>query len=427
MLKTYDILKPVLDLFDGTVYDGGAGESGVELNTNVTTAGDLSPEMKTYYSDYLIDLAEPELVHDQFAQKHPIPKNGGKVIEFRQYDPLPEMLTPLTEGVTPDGQSLSVKSLSATVQQYGGYVTLSDMLLLTAIDNNLVQATKLIASQAGRTLDTITREVVNAGTVVQYGGGQSARASLHYTSADSNCNLTVADVKKAVRWLESQDAPKIDGYYVGIIHPYCKYDLMKDPLWKNPHEYCDPEHIYQNEIGELYGVRFVQSSRAKVWEADRLSAGSANLSVKTAITTPASTSVAINEKLTADDAAALAGKKVMLGGTEVTVSSATAGDAGSASLTLSAGVENVAKDTVISGEGAGAAGASVYSTLILGDDAYGVTEVAGGGLQHIAKQLGSGGTSDALNQRATCGWKATKVAKILIPQYLVRIETTATP
>ena len=68
----------------------------------------------------------------------------------------------------------------------------------------------------------------------------------------------------------------------------------------------------------------------------------------------------------------------------------------------------------------------VYSTLILGDDAYGVTEITGGGLQHIVKQLGSSGSADPLDQRATCGWKATKTAEILVPQYMVRIETTAT-
>lgn len=312
-------------------------------NTQVTTQDGLSAEMRTFYSDYLIDLAEPELVHDQFGQKHPIPKNGGKTIQFRQYDPLPEMTTALTEGVTPDGQSLTVKTLEATVKQYGGYVTLSDLLILTAVDNNLLQATKLIASQAGRTLDTITREIINAGTNVQYGGGVAARTALENKAEH---HLTVDDVKKAVRTLEAQDAPRINGYYVGIIHPYCKYDLMKDPDWKAPHQYADPEHIYRNEIGELYGVRFVQSSRAKVF--------------------------------------AKGGK------------APTAGDA-----------------------------PDVYSTLILGDDAYGVTEVSGGGLEHIIKQLGSAGSSDPLNQRSSCGWKATRVAKILVPQYMVRVETTA--
>ncbi len=322
-----------LSLFDGNM--------NVNKTTSNTQGNDLSVEMKTYYSDYLIDLAEAELVHDQFGQKHPIPKNGGKTIEFRQYDPLPEMTTALSEGVTPDGQSLNVKNVTATISQYGGYVTLSDLLILTAIDNNLIQATKLIASQAGRTLDTITREVINAGTNVQYAGGAASRAALQDAAASATTyNLTVDDIKKAVRTLESQDAPKIDGYYVGIIHPYAKYDLMKDPMWRNPHEYKDTTNLYQNEIGELYGVRFVQASRAKKFEAT--------------------------------------GKR------------------------------------------------DVYSTLILADNAYGVTEVSGGGLEHIVKQLGSAGTGDPLDQRATCGWKATKVAEILVQQYMVRIESTAT-
>ena len=144
-------------------------------NTQTTGTSTLSDEMKTYYSDYLIDNAVPKLVHDQFGQKHPIPKNGGKTIEFRKYSPLPKMLTPLTEGVTPDGQSLTVSTIESTVAQYGGYITLSDVLLLTAIDNNLVQATKLLGAQAGATLDTITREVLNGGTNVIYAGGVSSR------------------------------------------------------------------------------------------------------------------------------------------------------------------------------------------------------------------------------------------------------------
>ncbi len=312
-----------------------------DMNTNVTTASDtgndLSPEMKTYYSDYIIDLADGELVHDQAAQKKNIPQNGGKTIEFRQFDKLPELTTPLTEGVTPDGQSMNVKAVTATVGQYGGYVTISDMLKLAAIDDNLVAATKMIGSQAGRSLDGLTREVLAAGTNVRFAGGKSTRATIAASDV-----LTVEDVKKAVRDLEAQDAPKIDGYYFGIIHPNVKYDLMKDPLWKNPHEYTDTKNIYQNEIGELYGVRFVQTSRAKIFK------------------------------------------------------------------------------------GGGASGIDVYATLIMGDDAYGTTEIEGGGLEIIIKQLGSAGTGDPLNQRATCGWKATKVAKILVPQYICRIESAAT-
>jgi N4-gp56 family major capsid protein len=81
MKKIYDLflLPVILNLFDG--------------NTNVTTDAGLSDEMKTYYSTYLIRLATPLLVHDQFGQKHPIPKSGGKQIEFRKYDSLPKAPT----------------------------------------------------------------------------------------------------------------------------------------------------------------------------------------------------------------------------------------------------------------------------------------------------------------------------------------------
>ena len=306
-------------------------------NTNVTTASGLSEEMKTYYSDYLIDNAVPKLVHDQFGQKHPIPKNGGKTIQFRKYSPLGKLTTPLQESVTPDGQSLSVSVIEATVQQYGGYVTLSDMLLLTAIDNNLVQATKLLGAQAGATLDTIVREVLNGGTNAIFAGGKSARGDL--TASDV---LTVEDIKKAVRLLKTQNAEQIDGSWIGIIHPDVSYDLTNDPAWKDVKTYSDPSDIYEGEIGKLFGVRFVETTEAKIWAK------------------------------------------------------------------------------------AGSGSRAVYSTLILGDNAYGTTEISGGGLEHIVKQLGSAGTADALNQRATAGWKATKVAERLVENYMVRIESCST-
>ena len=404
-IRNYILLPVMLSLFDG------------ELNPNLTTSDGMSAEMKIFYSDYLIDLAEPELVHDQFGQKHPIPKNGGKVIEFRQYDPLPEQTTPLVEGVTPDGQSLTVKTITSEVKQYGGYVTLSDMLMMTAIDNNLVQATKLIASQAGRTLDTITREIINAGTVVQFSQGQvDSRDELYYTSEDDNCNLTVDAIKRAVRFLETQDAPQINGYYVGIIHPYSKYDLMKDPDWKTPHEYVDTENVYQNEIGELYGVRFVQSSRAKVFAGADLASDSRTLAVNGSGVSATKTVPFDGGTVAAN---ALVGRMVNIGGTVTKVTANT-----TSQLTVADNVTAADNTVIYPGEG-GKDGADVYSTLVLGDDAYGVTEITGGGLQHIVKQLGSAGSGDPLNQRATVGWKATKTAEILVQQYMVRIEATA--
>lgn len=312
-------------------------------NTNVTTqtgsGQDISVEMKTFYSKYLIKNASPELYHDQFGQKHPIPRNGGKTIEFRRYTALAKATTPLTEGVTPSGKKLDVQKIESTIKQYGDYIELSDLLILTAIDNNLVQATELLGQQAGRTSDTITREVINAGTNVQYAGGVSNRKALTATN-----KLTVEEIRKAVRTLRSFNArPQDGGYFVAIISPDLEYDLMKDEEWVEASKYGKPEQLFAGEIGRIAGVRFVSTTEAKVWQK----------------------------------------------GSDTN--------------------ENI----------------DVHSCLVIGKDAYGVTELEGMGLQHITKQLGSSGTADPLNQRATVGWKLAKTAEILSQENMVRIECAA--
>ena len=398
-----------------------------ELNTNVTTDSGLSEEMKTFYSVYLIDQAGPKLVHDQFGQKHPIPKNGGKVIEFRKYDPLPKALTVLTEGVTPDGQKLTMSTLKSEVRQYGSYITLSDVLLLTAIDNNLVQATKLLGKQAGETLDTITREVLNGGTNVQYAEGQvSSRAQLNggQTDATQNHYLTVDAIRMAVRTLKNQNAEKIGDSYVAIIHPDIAYDLMSDKAWKDVKDY-DPEDWYAGEIGKIAGVRFVETTEAKIFKSANLTKSNATLTVKGTVTK--AFKVPVTEEITKEDAFKMAGKQITInsGATIYTILSAEAGAAGNASITVDK--EVTAADTnPIATVGGGKSGRAVYSTLVLADNAYGVTDIEGGGLQHIVKNLGSAGSADPLNQRATVGWKAIKTAERLVEPYMVRIETCST-
>ena len=306
-----------------------------ELQT--TLLDGLSVEMKTFYDMTLIDEAQASLVHDQFAQKKPIPQGSGKTIEFRKFASLPKAMTPLTEGVTPDGKSLNVTAITATVAQYGDYITQSDVLELTSIDNTIVEATKLLGRQAGLTLDTITRNVLQSGTNVTYcpkvaaDGAETAVTSR--SGLDKTCQLTVKVIQQVVAKLRAQNAPTIDGKYVAIIHPYVAYDLMRDPEWIEAHKYAKPDNLYEGEIGEVAGVRFVQTTEAKIYEG------------------------------------------------------------------------------------------GVFGSLFMGANAYGVTEISGGGLQTIVKQKGSAGTADPLDQRSSVGWKAIKTAELLIPNYLVRVES----
>ncbi len=432
------------DTVAGTVNTYGMGEG-------------LSEEMRTYYADYLIDNAEPNLIHDQFAQKHPVPRHGGKTIQFRKYDPLPKITSALSEGVTPTGQSLNMGVVEATVHQYGGYVEFSDLLLLTAVDNNLVMATKLLGSQAGRTLDTITREVLCGGTNVQYGADAvPARYLLTGGKATGNHYMSVDCIKRAVRFLKNQNAEKINGSYACIIHPDCAYDLTNDPNWKYPHQYADTKELYEGEIGMIEGVRFVESTEAKVFHAPDLAEGvrsvpcRANGYIESDMIGPVSGGMGVgstyylsigrsgNGIIATPD---MVGRSLLIhdasedswqyaevvgayseGGIEEVLyldRPLYAGGHGDTAL------ETTEEDMIYPGE-AGLAGRDVYATLVMGDNAYGTTELTGGGLQHIVKQLGSAGTADPLNQRATVGWKATKAAARLVEAFMVRIETAST-
>lgn len=388
------------------------------LNTNVTTDAGLSAEMKTYYDMTLIDEAGPMLVHDQFGQKRNIPANGGKTIEFRQFKNLPKATNPITEGITPNGGKLDVTAKTATVDQYGYYVTQSDVLELTALDNTILEATKMLGKQAGVTLDTITRDVLQSGTNVNYAPKVSGGVETEVTSRtalDGTAKLTVDLVQQIVAKLRANNAPTINGDYVAIIHPYVAYDLMRDPEWIDAHKYAQPENLYEGEIGKIGGVRFVQTTEAKIYAGANLSAAARNLTVASY----SSKVVTIDETLTADDQAALVGRKVLIQGELMEIASATAT---TFTVVDTPTVTPADGDVVYPGEG-GANGLAVFASLFLADGAYGTTEVNGGGLQTIVKQKGSAGTADPLDQRSTIGWKALKTAEILIDNYLVRVES----
>ena len=412
----------------------------------------LSAEMKTYYADFLVDNAEPKLIHDQFGQKHPVPQGGGKTVQFRKYDPLPKLTDALSEGVTPSGQTLNMSVVEANVHQYGGYVELSDLLLLTAVDNNLVAVTKLLGAQAGRTLDAITREVLCGGTNVQYGeDAVSARYMLVGGESEGNHYLTVDCIKRAVRSLKRQNAEKIDGAYVCIIHPDCAYDLMNDLNWRYPYQYAGGKQLFEGEIGMLEGVRFVESPEAKVFRPAALGGkrevrceemsyetltanGTANFGTATRyrlhygnpMTRNYATEDLVGRSIVVHDVsddhiqmAKVTGVYYDESGENyVFLDHALYAKNGATALQLAA------EDCIYPGEG-GYKGRAVYATLVLGENAYGTTEIEGGGLEHIVKQLGSAGTADPLNQRATVGWKATKAAVRLMEPFMVRIETAA--
>lgn len=388
------------------------------LNLQTTTGSGTAPLFQEVLNRHILKRAEAKLVHDQFGQKTPIPKGRTKTISWDRLSPLPKATKPLTEGITPKGSTINITRITAQPQQYGNYVSYTDSFDFFKHDPSpeVLKMNELLARNAAETLDDITKDVLAAGTNVLYAGDAASRAAM--TEA-----LTVTDIRKAVNQLKRNKAvPFDDGYYVAIVHPDVTFDIQSDENWKKPHEYVDTKNIYKGEIGELYGVRFVETPDAKVFRGTDLAANRTELTVQRI--DAGAKKIYIMEDLSSSEASALASRTIIVNGFIYTISSATAGQNGNAALTLSQAPDSsIEIDTKIyPADGGGANNSPVYGTLFIAKDAYGVTSPKSN-IENITKALGSAGSSDPLNQRGTMSWKAYHMAKILEQLYMVRYES----
>lgn len=223
---------------------------------NVTTQSSMSPTMKTFYDTTLLENARENMVFTQFGLKQPM---KGNKVEWRKFDTFAKALTPLTEGVIPTGQTFGMTKIEAATTQHGDFTAISDRLELESYDDTIFGATEEMGAAEGETYDTLTRNILVGGNCVQYCGGGSARNAVKVTDV-----LTPDEVKKAATWLKKNKAPKINGSYVAIIHPSVAHDL-RGKEWEEYQKYHNPTPIFKGEIGELHGVRFVESNEAKIW------------------------------------------------------------------------------------------------------------------------------------------------------------------
>ena len=346
-----------------------------------TTAG-LSAEMKTYYGMELLENAKPQLVHNQFAATKGLPAGGGKTVEWRKFGAFDKALKPLTEGVTPDGSGISVSYITKELAQYGDYTTVSDMLDLTAIDDVVLEITDRHGSNMGLTLDTVTRNEIQQGKQVIYApkiGSDGTKTDVtSRMTLDKDCRMTSELVAKAATQLKKMNAPTFDGKYVCIIHPSVAFDLRQDEAWIAAHQYAGATELFSGEIGELHGVRFVETTEAKIYRGEDLAADSRTLKVNGNVM--ASTDVTFNGGTVA--AGALAGRYVVLGGTRCRVVSNT-----DAKLVLDKTVTVGDKEVIYPGEG-GKQGCAVYGCLFLGKRLWrGGPERGHGGHREAPRQL----------------------------------------
>ncbi len=234
--------------------------------TQVTTLTALADDIKEYYFKRLLENTEPKLLYAKYADEYPLPDHTGTSFEWRKFTKLPKALTPLTEGVTPDGNNLNMSVVKGAIHQYGDWIRLSDIIKLAALDDLVVQATKLLGSQAGRTLDTIVREVVVGGTTVQYAPKGDGSAVTSRANLDATCLMTPDLLIQAATQLDAMDNDGIEGGedYVAIMHPFVAYDLMRNEEWKDWQRQQNGARLYDREVGRVGKVHVLTTSEAKI-------------------------------------------------------------------------------------------------------------------------------------------------------------------
>ena len=235
-------------------------------------ANSLSAEMKDFYDTELLENARTELYYAQFAKKQPLPANHRGTVEWRKWNTF-QPAGQLTEGVIPTGQKFGVSARTGSINQYGTYTSISDRLELRAYDNIILGAAEEMGASAAETQEKLIRDALLANSNVLYCDNVDAEGKTLSTpsscdqmgaTAEECSKLSPAMVNKAVTIMKKNRVPRINGKYCAVIHPSVAHDLRESKGWLEAHKYAAPEELFNGEIGELHGVRFVEDVFAPV-------------------------------------------------------------------------------------------------------------------------------------------------------------------
>ena len=248
MTKTNTTYGIDLQLFAdaGSLVNGTAGF--VNASTGVTSAFDttntLAPELKSFYDTELLENARAEMVYAQLAKRQPLPAN-----------------------------------------HHGAYTAITDTLELRAYDDVILGATEEMGASAAETQEKLIRDALLLGTNVLYcdnidlgtnevlgtptscaemAAGGTAKNKYNEDYSLGWSLMSPSMVNKAVTIMKKNRVPRINGRYYAVVHPSVAHDLRQWEGWIEAHKYAAPEELFNGEIGELHGVRFIENSFAPV-------------------------------------------------------------------------------------------------------------------------------------------------------------------
>lgn len=244
----------------------------------------IANDIELHIRDEVLRIAQRQLVAYQFGQPLRIEKNTGVTYTATRYERLPLPFAPLSEGVAAAGESITIAQVSATAQQWGDLVRVTDVADMTIKHPLFKQAIRLIGIQQPETIERNVLNVLLTGTNVNYANGKANRASLVATDV-----MTPVEISRVVGALETFGAPTFNGdervdmkidakrttkasqdpatmmHYVSLIHPLPTQDLRQNTTIATAWSYSDLNRLYNNDLGEWGGARFCKTNMMPYW------------------------------------------------------------------------------------------------------------------------------------------------------------------
>jgi N4-gp56 family major capsid protein len=436
----------------------------------VNAASSFASDVEAFIQEEVEPLARRQLVAYQFGKPLHLDVNRGTTYTASRYQRLPLPFAALQEGVAPSGEAMTLFQVTATAQQWGDCVIITDVANLTVKHPLFQQAIQLVSIQMPETFERNTFNTLLAGNQVNYANGRANRAALVATDV-----MTPHEANKVYGSLTTYGAPRFNGderedmmieagayrdpskspavmqHYVGIIHPLPAQDMRENALVNTAWSYSDVNRLYNNELGSFGGVRYVESNMVPYWKGNALVSGTAS-----AVGGTLATSATYNIQVTGAPVLTSVEQQIY----QVSGNISVTGPTGSISVTLptlpgyvfsvyigtTSSPANLGLSTsgpgtgpmagqatqlpsgatvVITGIGlaqtppaAPATGVTVFPTLFIGNHSYGQVILENPEFHYLT----GADKSDRLNQTRVVSWKAFYGSIILNQAFFARVE-----
>lgn len=411
----------------------------------------FASDFVTYIADKTLMLAEKNLRMEQLSDKASLPRRNSTTFQYTRYERLPLPQSTLTEGITPAEHQMSITTVTATVQQWGQVVVLTDVAELVVKHPVVQKGIKLLALSAAETIDRIIQLILLGGTNVQYANSKASRANLLATDV-----LTTAEVTKTVANLRNNgarvyggggeggdDEGKSGDLYFGVLDPSVEADVSVDTTWVNAQSYSSIMNLRNFEIGKWKGVRWLLSNFLYTFTgvaaaalADVGAGGTINANTTVyVVVTGVNDNTGFEEKLYQEGSQLAANDGNNTHRIQVTIPATTgytyniyAGTVSGTTYLVSTGNAPSATAYITSVPVSGTTnppipgtGVKVHTVYVVGEEAFTTVKLDGMSLQTYVTPKGSS-DSDPLSQRRKIGWKIAFNSVICNQNFLRRIE-----